>query len=231
MKKNRMMRLASILLVCVLLTTSVISGTFAKYTTSASAGDTARVAKWGVVVGATGDTAFAEKYNNAADENGVKVVSSVTTTEDQDGESVLAPGTNGSLGGVSISGNPEVMVDVKVDATLTLTGWQYTVTEDEETTTVEYCPIVFTVGTEEIKIDGQNIKTVADLQNAVVAKFNALDKTNVAVGTDLADGVGVSWRCDFEGDDVQDTLLGNLAADGNAPTITFSCSVTVEQVD
>ena len=47
MKKNRMMRLASILLVCVLLTTSVISGTFAKYTTSDSGTDTARVAKWG----------------------------------------------------------------------------------------------------------------------------------------------------------------------------------------
>ena len=31
MKKNKMMRLAAILLVCVLMTTSVISGTFAKY--------------------------------------------------------------------------------------------------------------------------------------------------------------------------------------------------------
>ena len=47
MKKNRMMRLASILLVCVLLTTSVISGTFAKYTTSVSSEDKARVAYWG----------------------------------------------------------------------------------------------------------------------------------------------------------------------------------------
>ena len=47
MKKNRMMRLASVLLVCVLLTTSVISGTFAKYTTSGTASDKARVAYWG----------------------------------------------------------------------------------------------------------------------------------------------------------------------------------------
>ena len=47
MKKNRIMRLASILLVCVLLTTSVISGTFAKYTTSQDASDSARVAHWG----------------------------------------------------------------------------------------------------------------------------------------------------------------------------------------
>lgn len=47
MKKNRMMRTAAILLVCVLLTTSVISGTFAKYTTFATVTDKARVAYWG----------------------------------------------------------------------------------------------------------------------------------------------------------------------------------------
>ncbi|MFR0985955.1 MAG: hypothetical protein ACLSFZ_04975 [Frisingicoccus sp.] len=45
MKKNRMMRLASSLLVLTLLTTCVISGTFAKYTTQAGGSDTARVAK------------------------------------------------------------------------------------------------------------------------------------------------------------------------------------------
>lgn len=47
MKKNKMMRLASLLLVAVLLTTSVIGGTFAKYTSTASANDDARVAYWG----------------------------------------------------------------------------------------------------------------------------------------------------------------------------------------
>lgn len=47
MKKNKMMRLASLLLVAVLLTTSVIGGTFAKYTTEMSANDSARVAAWG----------------------------------------------------------------------------------------------------------------------------------------------------------------------------------------
>ena len=47
MKKNKMMRAASLLLIAVLLTTSVISGTFAKYTTSDTSKDTARVAKWG----------------------------------------------------------------------------------------------------------------------------------------------------------------------------------------
>ena len=47
MKKNTMMRVASALLVAVLLTTCAISGTFAKYVSSAETSDTARVAKWG----------------------------------------------------------------------------------------------------------------------------------------------------------------------------------------
>lgn len=47
MKKNMMMRIASVLLVAVLLSTCAISGTFAKYTSSASGSDKARVAYWG----------------------------------------------------------------------------------------------------------------------------------------------------------------------------------------
>ena len=54
MKKNKMMRTASGLLVATLLTTSMISGTFAKYTTQDEASDSARVAKWGVTALATG---------------------------------------------------------------------------------------------------------------------------------------------------------------------------------
>ena len=44
MKKNKMMRIASVLLVAVILTTCAISGTFAKYVTSGNGSDNARVA-------------------------------------------------------------------------------------------------------------------------------------------------------------------------------------------
>ena len=66
MKKNRMMRLASILLVCVLLTTSVISGTFAKYTTSVSSDDKARVANWGFTTTTLDFDLFDGTYDNVA---------------------------------------------------------------------------------------------------------------------------------------------------------------------
>lgn len=54
MKKNRMLRMASALLILTLLTTSVIGGTFAKYVSEGSVSDTARVAKWGVEIKTSG---------------------------------------------------------------------------------------------------------------------------------------------------------------------------------
>ena len=80
MKKNKMMRIASVLLVAVLLSTCAISGTFAKYVTAHSSSDTARVAYWGFK-----ETTFAidNLFSNAYD--------NVSGAED-----VIAPGTSGS---------------------------------------------------------------------------------------------------------------------------------------
>ena len=218
MKKNKMMRLASFLLVATLLTTSMISGTFAKYVTEGSASDSARVAKWGVAITATGDEAFAPKYDDAAKTDGTKVVSAV-------GDDVLAPGTNGTLGGIKITGKPEVMVNVAVTADLNLDGW--VLAGD-----VEYCPLVFTVAGEEIKMD-ENITTVEALEAAVEAKLTALSATNVPANTDLATDrdVTITWEWPFEGNDGKDTELGNRAARGSAATIDFECEATVTQVD
>ena len=49
MKKTKVMRLLSLLLVMTLISTCAISGTFAKYVTRAEGEDQARVAKWGVL--------------------------------------------------------------------------------------------------------------------------------------------------------------------------------------
>ena len=53
--KNYLMRIASILFIVTLISTCCVSGTFAKYVTSASASDTARVAKWGVSISGVSD--------------------------------------------------------------------------------------------------------------------------------------------------------------------------------
>lgn len=87
MKKNRMMRLASVLLICVLLTTSIISGTFAKYTTSVSSEDSARVANWGFEKSNTMDLTdlFFSSYTNVH----------AKANDDGSFDDVIAPGTEG----------------------------------------------------------------------------------------------------------------------------------------
>ena len=86
MKKNKMMRLASILLVLVLMTSSVVGGTFAKYTTSVDSKDNARVANWGFEPVAMNIT---DLFSNAYDLNAGKYA--VEAAVD-----VIAPGTAGS---------------------------------------------------------------------------------------------------------------------------------------
>lgn len=165
MKKNKMMRVASVLLVAVLLTTSVISGTFAKYVTSGEKGDSARVAKFGVVVTGSGslfgttyfkaDTntpggANWDEYNEGKD---------VTTLTVESLDKVVAPGTKNDEGlTFGITGTPEVDVritfdlDVKNDVFL-----KYGRYEDRTTSAkgdyfwngtvagYEYHPLVFTL--------------------------------------------------------------------------------------
>ena len=123
MKKNKMMRVASVLLVAVLLSTSIISGTFAKYVTEGSAADSARVAKFGVTVSATGSL-FDKTYKTAENTPGGSTLDenlaepntaalSVESTAD-----VVAPGTKNADGlTFSVTGTPEVDVNVKLDFT------------------------------------------------------------------------------------------------------------------
>lgn len=111
MKNNKTLKIACGLLVMVLLTTCVISTTLARYTTSDTASDTARVAKWGVEVSTSG-TLFGNSYTDnivAVNDAGLSV-QSYNQTDD-----IVAPGTQNSTGfQIKLSGQPEV--DFKVEA-------------------------------------------------------------------------------------------------------------------
>ena len=96
MKKNKMMRTASGLLVATLLTTSIISGTFAKYVTTASGEDNARVANWGfdksnASIALTG--LFKDAYD--LDDQG-NVVADPSVKSETTNDDVIAPGTGNS---------------------------------------------------------------------------------------------------------------------------------------
>ncbi|MBR5471284.1 MAG: hypothetical protein IKU81_04085 [Oscillibacter sp.] len=113
MRKNRMMRAASALLVAVLMTTCTISGTFAKYVTSVESQDAARVAKWGFEPVAMDITGLFDKVYDAG-------AADYTVESAVD---VIAPGTQGSAqfafaydeaNGINA---PEVDYTFKVDTT------------------------------------------------------------------------------------------------------------------
>ena len=227
MMKNKMMRIASVLLVAVLLSTCAISGTFAKYVTSKESTDTARVAKFGVDLAVTVDGAFATEYDadtTANDKHGVAIAKTVVAAAD-DQDNLVAPGTKGDLmASATIAGTPEVAVNVKQEATLVLTGWEVEGTY--------YCPLVITV--DGVEFYGMSYTSAAEFIAAVEA---ALDSdVNYAPNTDLTDSHSVTWEWAFEGTDgkqtdVKDTALGDYAAKTGDITISFTYKVTVTQID
>ena len=225
MKKNIAMRVAAFLFILTMISTCAFATTFAKYTTSKSATDTARVAKWGVEVEVE-STAFTQWYKNEA------VESTDTTLTVAGSEKVVAPGTEGTLFTLSIKGTPEVDTKVIIDFSMTLTGWTVNSTE--------YCPLVFTVNSgSEIKNVTSVDSLIAELEKAIEGTSNqtTIDGKTVGVynydaNVSPAHSITVTWAWAFEGnDDAKDTALGTAAANGSAPTILFNIGCTVEQVD
>lgn len=114
MKNNKNLKVACGLLALVLLTTSVIGTTLARYTTADSASDTARVAKWGIEL-AVGGTLFGTDYaeHNAAERPDEMVA--YTSDSVSGSANVVAPGTKNDAGlAFTLTGTPEVAYDVLV---------------------------------------------------------------------------------------------------------------------
>ena len=231
MKKNIMMRLSALLLVAVLLTTCVISGTFAKYTTTYSATDKATVAAWGIKLTVEGEDVLYD--DNKKD---TELATSVKAAY------LAAPGTYQKLATVNLTGTPEVAYKIVVDVDLELENWT--------AAGGFYCPLVFSV--DENPVAG-SFTNAEDLEAAVekavliaIAGGNATSATasgkglkyeveynaGTAVATGAADGVVVDWLWAFNGEDAgedaKDTELGNATTKA---TIDFKLTVTVEQVE
>lgn len=249
MKKNRMMRLASGLLVAVLITTSTISGTFAKYTTADTAEDTARVAKFGVTVEAAGEL-FNDSYKDGFTiYNELETGDGITVQAISESTKVVAPGTNNTLTPFTftVEGKPEVDVEVVYTADVTLTGWEVTgdwdsdpLTADE---TVTYFPIVFKVNGTPFTVDS-TITTTADLETAIETAITNLSKGRVDANHDLATNsdLEITWEWPFSTsalNDAKDTALGDAAAAAladaddttNPAKVTLDVTCTVNQLD
>lgn len=117
MKKNRLMRIAALLLVLTLATSCFVGGTFAKYTSTTEATDTARVALWKFTIDENGDENVASTETFTFDLfNTVKEIgedaddAEVKNTSDE--FAIIAPGTTGSFD-VVLTNKSEVTAEYK----------------------------------------------------------------------------------------------------------------------
>lgn len=111
-KRSPFLKIAGGMLAVSLLTTCVISGTMAKYTSSANGSDTARAAKWSILVNGTdiattesqnlsfnlfgtvaGDTGVHDNYVDGELDNDADVMD----VDAETGDTIIAPGTMGDL--------------------------------------------------------------------------------------------------------------------------------------
>ena len=251
MRKNILMRIGSTTLVLTMITSYNISGTYAKYITSDSASDTARVAKFGVTVTATGSL-FDKTYltgtntpGGSADESAVAVESTGRVHK------VVAPGTKSSTTGIafSVKGTSETDVKVLFNATSTKdiflkagTNTDYTGKSANFTLANDYHPVVFT-----LKKGATTAKTGTITE--IVTYLNSLTQNSVTAGTNLSTTFGdytLTWKWAYgdtgitvTGDDQADTLLGRLADDSSlvadstkfSTEIDFDLKITVVQID
>ena len=228
MKKNKSMRAAGGLMIATLLSTSIVSGTYAKYVTSDSASDTARVAKFGVTVTASGslfDKTYLTTSNtpggDTEDANGT-VLSVESSGAVNKIENVVAPGTkNGEGISFSVTGQPEVDVAVKIEITNTSDVWlgkgtypnmtngdvfdsKYDETNDIFENAAAYYPIKYTLtqkGTEIVK-DGK-LQDVIEKLNTVFNGGTAEGDTQTVydANTNLSESLGefkLTWKWDFD---------------------------------
>lgn len=228
MKKNSTMRIAAVLMVLTLMTSCFVGGTFAKYTTSGYAEDTARVAKWGITVSADGTNTFGGAYKKANDNTLSATYDVNTETVNSTGGDVVAPGTKGTVAGLVINGTAEVNTMVTFKAEVTLANWDVS---------GYYCPLVFTVTTTkdgvttETPIYGSVYGSADEFEAAIeaeVLKAQAIFAANASINDD---SLTITWEWPFstgEVNDVKDTELGRATTPAK---VTIKVTATVEQTD
>lgn len=231
LKKNWIMKIAALMFTLVLVTSCLVGGTFAKYVRSANGSDTARVAKFGVNIVAVGDI-FSKTY--AKDDNSFTLATNTVVSSNND--KLVAPGTKKDIVGFALTGTPEVAVRVSftVDK-FELSNWE--IPKDRETE--EYCPLIFKAGGQEYKIDGKDITSVEDLEEAVKDAIEEVTfdyPANTDLSKSTASNLTVSWEWPFhtsDANDVKDTALGDIAAENaaNAGKVDVEVTMSVTQID
>ncbi|MEL7567807.1 MAG: hypothetical protein AAGU27_23420 [Dehalobacterium sp.] len=214
LNKMKILRIAMLLLVLCLISTVMISGTFAKYTSVYAGQDTALIAKWDLDI-TDGSTEFSIDPDDPEELDLFSHAFDTDILDTADTEKIIAPGVSGDFV-LSVKNNSDVAA--KVEFAMTVGG------------TAVNVPIEYSL-TEDFAIKYETV-------NALEAALNALPAfTNLEVAAaSVADTQTVYWRWSytptFTGqDNAGDTALGvTSAAGGSRTTYILTITATATQL-
>lgn len=192
MKKNIMMRIASVLMIAVLLTTCVISGTFAKYVSEVTATTSVKVASWDVVFGNLTEDPETHNYSFNFFDTLIDTASlnGEAETDVDTSEKLIAPGTKGSFT-FNITNNSEVTAKIEI--------------------VIKNLPAALT---QKIDFSSDNATITLDGTTLTVTAFNLAAKSSVKPVT-------IDWEWAYEtGDDDADKALAGQEFNTVTATIT-----------
>lgn len=216
------------LLMAVVMTAYSVSGTYAKYTSTFTGSDSARVAKWAFKIGdntdmtqntftfdlfSTINDTVLDNDGNIVAETDVAAPNSTDTTNNISG--LIAPGTRGSFK-LALRNLSEVNAKYSLELTETNAG----------NVPIEY------------SLDGTNWITATDVGGGVrTIAFTGITNQALNMNATSDTEMTIQWRWAFEGadstnyqttqTDVTDTTLGI----GGTATVTVDAKVIVTQVD
>lgn len=225
MKRNRIFWLFAVVLVLTMVSTSLVSGTFAKYTKQVSATDTARVAKFAFDL-SDGTNTLDEATAAPVSIDLFDTVDAGLYDDGTDG-TFIAPGTTGSVV-LSLDNLSEVDITVAFALTETNAGnipIYYTIGAG----TQRYSAVLS--GDYVVSVDTLTYQTLAQMQTALNALAGTVQASDGTTAVSLAD-ITLNWTWAFEtaGTGQSDTLDTALGVAGTA-TVKLDIACTVTQVD
>jgi len=238
MRKNRTMRVAALLLALTLITSCFVGGTFAKYTTSTTGGDSARVAYWGFDQAATTTIdMFDGEYTNVDSSNEDNVVAPGTskTTTFAFGYTPKDATVNALTAGAVAA--PEVAYIFTVDATITgdydqldaNPNFKWTLQKGTETA-VQYNTVADLIAAVKLlsgEADGNKEYAAGNLPEA----FTSADEVYTIGWTwlfETADNVDTTDTNEMATQDAFDTAMGNAQ---DLEDVTFAITISATQKD
>lgn len=215
-KNKKSTKMTALLVALVLVTSLFVGGTIARYVTSTSSEDEARVAVWGI--NAVGPTEM-DLFNATYVENGV------TVAQSNNGDNIIAPGTHNDNQFKIVNTDdtlaPEVMYEIRINL------------DDSEID-----PLILNNPSIQWRLDGGSYGTWEETKAKILMlSGDASGVRTYAPGTmehEFANGkthtIGWQWIMD-NNNDVMDTEMGNAVANGEEIKATIKVSVTARQVD